>query len=174
MRIGYALIITTILLAFFPVGAESDSVSDEAETRTHLINMTRLADSLYDDGKILRDISYTAPDGRAYLWRPGRSEILSGEWKIEQQKLGSRQIVSLCLRFLGLKTALPTTGPKALWHCQNISLFLKAYREKKTDEKQGDIFSLASRSAAPFPLTGAEASLAEIEQQIASRDRAIR
>jgi hypothetical protein len=109
-------------------------------------------------------VTYTAANGRSYLWFPGNKQILAGEWRVEVadgwdagvvrvkvgDDIGTRNIDSarICFRY-GANTRDAVSGrPGGRFSCESYSYFKRVNRENR----KGDIFRLASRSHAPFVL----------------------
>jgi hypothetical protein len=85
-------------------------------------------------------IEYLAADGASWLWYPGNTKVLAGEWKAE----GS----DLCFRY-GKNTYNPVTRQKGGgWDCAP----LKVYNQTLVSSTKGDIFGLAGRKKVPFDL----------------------
>lgn len=85
-------------------------------------------------------IEYLAADGASWLWYPGNTKVLPGEWKTE----GS----DICFRY-GKNTYNPVTRHKGGgWECSS----LKNYNSTLVSSTKGDIFGLTGRKKVPFDL----------------------
>lgn len=85
-------------------------------------------------------IEYLAADGASWLWYPGNSKVLPGEWKTEG--------ADICFRY-GKNTYNPVTRHKGGgWECGP----LKGYNSTLVSSTKGDIFGLAGRKKVPFDL----------------------
>ena len=85
-------------------------------------------------------IEYLAADGATWLWYPGNTKVLPGEWKAE----GS----DLCFRY-GKNSYNPVTRHKGGgWECTPLTV----YNQTLVSSTKGDIFGLAGRKKVPFDL----------------------
>lgn len=85
-------------------------------------------------------IEYLAADGATWLWYPGNTKVLPGQWKTEG--------ADLCFRY-GKNTYNPVTKHKGDgWECAP----LKVYNQTIVTSTKGDIFGLAGRKKVPFDL----------------------
>lgn len=84
-------------------------------------------------------IEYLAADGKTFLWYPGNSRPVQGEWKIQEALFGP----DICFRY-GPNTRNPITGSSdSSWYCDD-------FRDWRAILK-GDPFNLASGKL-PFVL----------------------
>lgn len=82
-------------------------------------------------------VEYMAADGRAYLWYPGNSRVVVGQWKTQTARNGAGEI---CFRF-GTNTYNPVTKTRGgYWNCRNGRGFIFLEEEYTT----GDPFNLES------------------------------
>ncbi len=85
-------------------------------------------------------IEYLAADGASWLWYPGNTKVLPGEWKTEAG--------DICFRY-GKNSYNPVTRTKGGdWECAP----LKVYNSTLVTSSKGDIFGLAGRKKVPFDL----------------------
>ena len=111
-------------------------------------------------------ISYTSPDGASYLWFPGNEVVLQGRWTLEA---AGRYVVSLgrpvesvnvCFQY-GPNTRNACTG-RSSSPCIPADV-LKRMTEERVE---GDIFGLSRRNQAPFRMTPAQVTFADIKRRI--------
>ena len=77
-------------------------------------------------------IEYFAPNGRSYLWYPGKTAVIFGNWKVEGDKF--------CLRY-GPHDYNPVTGEYAGdWRCYIRQDWAQGVRSSRPK----DIFALSS------------------------------
>lgn len=85
-------------------------------------------------------VSYYAPDGKIHLWYPGNAVILRGEWK-------ALKPAKMCYKY-GENTYNPHAyQPGGQWICQPVVLLSFG---RAAEERKGDVFGLAGRTAPPF------------------------
>lgn len=86
-------------------------------------------------------VSYYAPDGRIYLWYPGNTVVLKGEWKALKPS-------KLCFKY-GANTYNPYANqPGGQWVCRPLQLLL--FGQGASEDRKGDVFGLAKRATPPF------------------------
>lgn len=142
------------------MGQFSMSTTQAAATRK---NVTRHS---YDP-KHGNQVSYSTADGQIYLWYPGNSVILKGEWRACEDTFGvtahgSDTVVLrygvLCFRY-GTNTANPVTGVKGNeWQCGAAGMMEASFVSKR----DGDIFGLSKAIAVPFPLMRDKTSIDQL------------
>lgn len=97
-------------------------------------------------------VSYYAPDGKSYLWYPGNAVVLKGEWKAVKP-------AKMCYKD-GENAYNPYAfQPGGQWICQPLILLVIG---QPTEERKGDVFGLARRSAPPFVSRKGEEQYREI------------
>ena len=85
-------------------------------------------------------IEYLAADGGAWLWYPGNTKVLPGQWKSEG--------ADICFRY-GKNSYNPVTKHKGGgWECGSV----KVYSQTLVTSTKGDVFGLAGRKKVPFNL----------------------
>jgi hypothetical protein len=94
-------------------------------------------------------VEYVAQDGKTYLWYPGNTNILKGQWKIEDG--------NMCFNY-GANSYNPVTKQRGGWECGPV----RAYQAGIAKRVPGDPMGLAGRRAVPFDLTGRARSLDQI------------
>ena len=109
-------------------------------------------------------IAYHSADKKAYLWYPGNSRIVVGEWKVKHgsryrsiqvkttKGLMNRKFAAplICYRY-GKNTVDPTmTKLVGEWSCGSFTLS----QDLTVEDHIGDIFKLSQRLFVPFVLTG--------------------
>lgn len=113
-------------------------------------------------------VTYFAPDGEVYLWYPGNSQTLKGQWTaialdnsyelldpVDGWYRGQVKDAGLCYKY-GQGTYNPSTRSKGgTFECHPYSRAKQIYRENR----KGDVFSLATRTTPPFVLTKAEMTI---------------
>lgn len=103
-------------------------------------------------------IEYLAADGASWLWYPGNTRVLAGQWKAEG--------ADICFRY-GKNSYNPVTRQRGGdWECAP----LKVYNSTLVTSTKGDIFGLAGRKKVPFDLP---AKLLPINQLKAIADPSI-
>jgi hypothetical protein len=119
-------------------------------------------------------VAYTAPDGRVFLWYPGNSVILQGEWKVElanaltggvvviedgeQSVFRPIESAQVCFKY-GVNTVdAVSRSPGGRFSCQGFGYFKGVNRENR----KGDVFGLMTRSQAPFVLSKDEDKIANL------------
>ncbi|MCA3595071.1 MAG: hypothetical protein IOC59_02480 [Methylobacterium sp.] len=97
-------------------------------------------------------VSYYAPDGAIYLWYPGNAVVLKGEWK-------ALKPAKICYKY-GERTYNPHAfQPGGQWACQPVQLLSFG---RAAEERKGDVFGLARRTAPPFVSRKGEEQYREI------------
>ena len=87
-----------------------------------------------------QQIEYLAADGTTWLWYPGNTKIVPGDWKVEQG--------DICFRY-GRNTYNPVTRRRGGdWDCAP----LKLYQQSIVKSVKGDLFGLMGRKKVPFDL----------------------
>lgn len=94
-------------------------------------------------------VEYVAPDGNAYLWYRGNTNILKGSWKVED--------ANMCFNY-GPNSYNPVTKQHGGWECEPVDI----YQGSITQQVSGDPMGLAGRRAVPYDLTGRSVSLDQI------------
>ena len=94
-------------------------------------------------------VEYVAEGGKTYLWYPGNTNILKGQWKVEDG--------NMCFAY-GANSYNPVTKQRGGWECQPV----RAYQGGIAKQVSGDPMGLAGRRAVPFDLTGRSISLDQI------------
>jgi hypothetical protein len=132
----------------------------EAQSPRRFQNRTRVSYSR-DHGT---QVTFTAANGKAYLWYPGNNEVLVGDWAIDLAREPSsfRDIGRLCFRY-GANTYNPATGQAGgNWSCGPIQLVVLGL----VDFAEGDPFGLAKRRQVPFVLSRERADIAGLRRQL--------
>lgn len=127
-----------------------------AEAQAFMADQTRMS---YDPQHGTQ-VSYGARDGRTFLWYPGNSVVLQGEWriatrtteiKLDGRVLKTRSEPSICFRY-GQNTYNPATRQAGgNWECGPFEIRRRLLREAR----RGDVFGLA-KAAVPPTLLGRE------------------
>ena len=95
-------------------------------------------------------VEYLAKDGRTFLWYPGNTVVLAGEWKTEG--------ADICFRYGG-NTYNPVTKHRGGgWECTP----LKIHTSVVVEQKKGDVFGLAGRKQVPFDLSPKRMNMAQL------------
>jgi hypothetical protein len=116
-------------------------------------------------------VSFTAPDGKVFLWYPGNKVVLSGQWEVRSRAISSRSTLSIyaeiCFRY-GTNTFNPVTGTAGnTWQCMPAD----SLASLTTDSADGDLFNLHQRPVPAFVLSPEKTSLKELEERASqSRD----
>lgn len=112
-------------------------------------------------------ISYSAADGRTFLWYPGNALVLQGVWRACEERFGltitgaettTIPFGKLCFKY-GPATFNPATGSRGEeWECAAASTL----DAKLVEQRTGDIFGLAKRTAVPFVLARDKSTFAQL------------
>lgn len=112
-------------------------------------------------------ISFSATDGRAFLWYPGNAVVLQGTWRACEDRFGftvkgaettTIPFGKLCFKY-GPTTFNPATGSRGdEWECAAASTF----DAKLVEQRAGDVFGLAKRTAVPFVLTREKSTFGQL------------
>ncbi|MET3897764.1 hypothetical protein ABIB57_001710 [Devosia sp. UYZn731] len=94
-------------------------------------------------------VEYVAEGGKTYLWYPRNTNILKGQWKVEDG--------NMCFAY-GANSYNPVTKQRGGWECEPVG----AYQGGIAQQVSGDPMGLAGRRAVPFDLTGRAISLDQI------------
>jgi hypothetical protein len=110
-------------------------------------------------------VSFTAPDGKVFLWYPGNKVVLSGQWEVRSRAISSRSTLSIyaeiCFRY-GANTFNPVTGAAGnTWECMPADLLAGL----TTDSSDGDLFNLHQRPVPAFVLSPEKTSLKQLEER---------
>jgi hypothetical protein len=101
-------------------------------------------------------LEYIGADGRTFLWYPGNTGMVVGEWKLNTHPFkvvidagsASFDLVDLCFRYL-TPSVNPVTGSSGSnWSCTPTYMYLQRIVESATD----DPFGLSRRPSPPFVL----------------------
>src|SRR5262249_25017042 len=102
-------------------------------------------------------VSYSADDGRIFLWYPGNPEILHGNWRTCEERMGSQlesgerisiPIGKVCFQY-GPNTYNPVTGAVGdVWECSIAGRL----EETLVERRRGDVLGLMKRASVPFVL----------------------
>lgn len=87
-------------------------------------------------------IEYTSADGRAYLWFPGNTAILVGEWRLR----GSERV---CFRYPAVSINASTGVAGGEWECSHVSSWL-LHRKASWS---GDVYNLERGGPVPADLS---------------------
>lgn len=98
-------------------------------------------------------VSYHSPGGKVFLWYPGNSMVLQGDWKAAKPQ-------QLCYRYASNTYNAYANQPGGKWTCRAASLML--FGLGIIHERKGDVFGLAKRSAPPFVSRKGREQLEEI------------
>jgi hypothetical protein len=111
---------------------------------------------LYDASQGTQVI-YLGRSGKTYLWHPSSTQIVSGRWST---RASGEYTDTICLGY-GSSKYNPVTGQSdGSTHCFKVQQLLSLHHE----QIDGDAFRLASRTEAPFQLSG-RTSLAAIAEK---------
>lgn len=161
------------------VSLEESTRITEAQARAALSNKTSLSLSRGHGPQI----EYASADGRVFLWYPGNTVVLSGEWEVRKANYSKRTMkvdgsvtefaapLALdCFRYHG-NTYNPVTRTRGnRWECQ-ASGVSKAGR---VEIANGDIFGLSQRTEPPFVLTRDIESFAQVRARMGNASAAAR
>jgi hypothetical protein len=117
------------------------------------INLKPMIDvnALFEDKTIMThgpghgtQIEYFDEQGRAYLWYPGNSRVVTGDWALKMPK----DRYELCFNYDTPSRNPVTLSTSRKWKCRDLASFTQHTKETRLS----DIFDLASKEV-PFPLT---------------------
>jgi hypothetical protein len=120
-------------------------------------------------------VEYISKSGEVFLWYPGNSAILPGSLAVlwenasaeiddpqEGRYRGQVKLSHVCFRY-GANTYNPASGQRGGgFECSPYS----SQRERVKETRKGDVFDLAGRSAAPFPLGREPQSIAALQKRV--------
>jgi hypothetical protein len=111
----------------------------------------------------ITQVTYSAPDGRIFLWYPGNQAPLPGTWRIVSANANetdlSRAVAALCFRYPGSHNpGNPALGDRE--QCIDAAGLARGGGEIA----DGDIFALATRRQVPFVTAPREALTFEVIQ----------
>jgi hypothetical protein len=115
-------------------------------------------------------VEYSTANGRTFLWYPGNTRTVSGEWKVEERDVqlpGSdgvtaRKVTLICYRY-GANTYNPVTNQRGgAWECRPAERDFRLIVESV----QGDVFGLAARRTPPFALTRDRMTIADLQRRM--------
>jgi hypothetical protein len=145
----------------------SMSVADVVKSRLNVTSMSH-------DPSHGTQVSYSAADGRIFLWYPGNTVILDGRWTACQDHISTRTkpapageaiVMSYgkaCFRY-NTSSANPITGTKGgEWECGAAGTYLK-YR---VEQRSGDVLGLATMTAIPFVVAKEKTTIDALPQRM--------
>jgi hypothetical protein len=123
-------------------------------------------------------VEYISPNGDTFLWYPGNDTILRGRFAVlwenaaaeiddpqEGVYRGQVKLSYVCFRY-GASSLNPVTGHRGgRFECGAYS----RQREAVKESRKGDLFGLAQRTTAPFPLERDIRSLSSLQNRVAIR-----
>lgn len=125
-----------------PVGSSADEVRKRHSCTTRMTRMMIHG----------TQVSYSRPDGAIFLWYPGNSVVLQGQWEARPG--------SICFRY-GTNTYNPATKVRGgAWAC----MLARDLDRDTVETVRGDLFGLARRTAVPFVLPGVKTTFAELQE----------
>jgi hypothetical protein len=136
-------------------------VMSVAEARAAFVGKTRVT---FGPGHGTQ-VSYMRPDGAIFLWYPGNAVVLPGRWDIEARWMSGvppTQEAFVCFRY-GPNTYNPVTGAVG---GRRECMPARVLGRLMVDRAEGDVFGLATRSAAPFRLPRERTTIAALKTQI--------
>jgi len=118
-------------------------------------------------------IEYLSRDGKLYLWYPGNSIVLTGEWRTETRTRDYSPIFSryldvvayICFRYNTPSTNRLTGESGDTWSCRASFLYVR----KVVDSASGDTFGLSRRSRPPFILERERTTLEALKRSAGAR-----
>lgn len=123
------------IAASIAIAASSPSATGASFSSVDVQGKTAL---FYDKGHG-NQVEFYDPDGRCFLWYPGNTKAVPGQWLVSGQ--------NICFQY-GKNTYNPVTGEKGDdWHCEPI----QEWKKDIVDTVLGDVFSL-SLTGAPYQL----------------------
>jgi len=119
-------------------------------------------------------ISFYRGDGVEFLWYPGNSQVLRGQWSVIEEEVGFspdgiEKFVAdagkICFEF-GKNTYNPATKRIGEKECENAGIH-EAY---VSERQEGDVFGLANVTDVPFVLSRERTSLAALKKLLPKRN----
>jgi hypothetical protein len=156
------LIFMAILLAAIGTGqtwakSPPSGSGNVEQARSHLSNGTQMT---FGPGHGTQ-VEFMQQDGAAFLFYPGNTRIVPGQWKLEQLAGGS---VALCFKY-GANTYNPVTRQSgAGWDCEDIA----RYKAGVVDSAGGDVLGLARQTSVPFALPRERTTITRLRKGVAS------
>lgn len=143
------------LLLLLSVMGCTGTFSSPAEVRQQLVGKT----VRYFVSGHGTQIEYYRDDGRLFLWYPGNSVVVPGEWRVRDSAWGDLRIgPHVCFRY-GPNSYNPVTKTYGgIWECSSIGELNIDIQEKA----DGDIFGLSERRLVPFKLAPGMQTLQEL------------
>jgi hypothetical protein len=136
-----------------------EMASSAAKVQEYMSDYTRMT---YDP-KRGTQVEYNAGDSRSYLWYPGSAFVTQGNWKVTEG-IAPDQVHAFnraCYLYSRLSYDPTTNTPGGNWEC--IPGWFEMIRTK--ERVPGDPFGLAASARAPFTLSPAPTTLAELKRQ---------
>lgn len=119
----------------------SISNPETAETDPHIAAARSDITVVTYSGPHGTQVSYHSPAGKVFLWYPGNTVVLQGEWKAARPQ-------QLCYRYPTNTINLHAHQPGGKWVCR--AAVLMVFGLGAIHERKGDVFGLSRRSAPPF------------------------
>jgi hypothetical protein len=109
-------------------------------------------------------VSFTAPDGKVFLWYPGNKFVMPGQWEVRSHAVLKSTLTvyaEICFRY-GPNTWNPVTGVVGgAWQCMPADFLVSV----TTDSAEGDLFDLRQRPVPAFVLSKEKTSLKQLEDR---------
>ncbi|WP_186421209.1 hypothetical protein [Bosea sp. CS1GBMeth4] len=119
-------------------------------------------------------IEYIAANGDSFLWYPGNEAILRGSFAVlwenasaeiddpqDGRYRGQVKLSYVCFRY-GANSADPASARRGGFTCGSYA----RQRETVKETRKGDVFGLATRSSAPFPLGREAQTIAALQKRV--------
>jgi hypothetical protein len=85
-------------------------------------------------------VEYYAPDGKSFLWYPGNTKIVTGDWQVRDQEI--------CFKYESSSVNPATGKPGGDFDCEPLA----TAEANRLDTAEGDVFHLGSSSSVPRAL----------------------
>jgi hypothetical protein len=158
--LGGLLIVAGVLLARPAWSQTAAAVPEPDATRASYADRTHMT---FDSGHGTQ-VEYLRPDGSAFLWYPGNSAIVPGQWKVETRENPptARVAVRICFKY-GTDTYNPVTRKRGgAWTCGSA----RSHEQKIVETAAGDVFDLANRRTVPFKLQPQRTTVVDLAQRL--------
>ncbi|MCB1518367.1 MAG: hypothetical protein KDJ19_12215 [Hyphomicrobiaceae bacterium] len=150
--------IAIVLAAILPASAFSQGT---ASTLDEIYDAQKNTTNLHYDSHFGTQVEYLSSRGKAYLWFPGNSRIVKGEWIVLSETDNASSPLLMCFNY-GENSYNPVTGQRGGWECQALPDYLDDLKEQTS----GDMFGLARRSRVPFVLNTVPTTLQQLKDSM--------
>ncbi|MCB9992467.1 MAG: hypothetical protein H6873_02295 [Hyphomicrobiaceae bacterium] len=159
MRKILGIFVALMLAALLPASAFSQ---DAAQTARALESEQKNTTNLHYDDYFGTQVEYLSSRNKAYLWFPGNSVIVPGEWMILVSTSNPSAPPLMCFKY-PTNSYNPATGERGgNWECRPLPEYLGTLKEQVS----GDLFHLARSQHVPFVLSKEPATLQQLKDSM--------